>query len=183
MPTKRPLRRHAVIQPLDISYRYIPLSRGQNAIVDAEDFYWLMEFNWHADIHHSKTHFYAKTNVWIDGKWHTQSMHRLILGCKKGEQGDHKNRNTLDNRRENIRKCTPFQNARNKKSWGKTSQYKGVSFWSLGKKWKASITFNNNRKHLGFFDSEKDAAHAYDSAANIYHGQFAHLNFPIVPES
>jgi hypothetical protein len=32
------MKRHSVVQPLDTSYRLIPLTQGQNAIVDAADF-------------------------------------------------------------------------------------------------------------------------------------------------
>jgi hypothetical protein len=32
------VKRHAVTQPLESSYRLLPLTRGQNAIVDAADY-------------------------------------------------------------------------------------------------------------------------------------------------
>ena len=45
------------------------------------------------------------------------------------------------------------------------------------KKWRAAISYNGIYKHLGYFESEEEAARAYDAAAKIYHGEFATLNF------
>ncbi len=47
---KRRMKRHAVTQPLDPSYRLIPLTQHQNAIVDTADFDWLSQWNWHANL-------------------------------------------------------------------------------------------------------------------------------------
>ena len=43
------------------------------------------------------------------------------------------------------------------------SGYRGVSWHKNNKKWKASISFNNKVKHLGYFEDKEDAAKAYNS--------------------
>jgi len=171
---KRRMKRHAVTQPLDQSYRLIPLTQGQNAIVDASDFEWLDQWNWSAHWNPCTQSFYAargKTIAW---------MHRLILGCSAKERVDHMNHDTLDNRRDNLRKCTHGQNMMNKRKYGNnTSGYKGVYFVPQYDKWLCQINLNNKCISLGYHSSKEEAAHAYDRAAKRYFGEFAQLNFPV----
>src|SRR5271169_5862239 len=94
--------RHEVVQPLDASYRLIPLTQGLNAIVDTDDYAWLNAFPWYASKVTNSESFIARTNRKDEsGKRFFHVMHRLILGCGPGEEGDHRNHNTLDNRRFN----------------------------------------------------------------------------------
>lgn len=89
------------------------------------------------------------------------SMHRTILGLEYGDprQGDHANRNKLDNRRENLRIVTPAENSHNVPGRpNRTSKYRGVR-WSRGQRdWIASAVQNGRKVHLGCFDSEVEAA-------------------------
>lgn len=101
------------------------------------------------------------------------SMQVLLLGTRDGYEIDHKNRNSMDNRRENLRWATRMQNCHNtgsKNKWG----FKGVK--SDKGKWIARITANKQKIHLGTFPTPKDAAIAYNEAAIKYHGEFAYLN-------
>lgn len=79
-----------------------------------------------------------------------------------------------------MRLCTPSQNAANRrKRSGTSSAFKGVCWSSQRKKWRARIRINGSQKRLGFFDSERAAAEAYDLAALSHFGEFAHINsFP-----
>jgi AP2-like factor, euAP2 lineage len=60
----------------------------------------------------------------------------------------------------------------------RTSIYKGVYRHAARKKWMAVIISNGRSHWLGQFESEEDAARAYDQAAKELFGEFAYLNFP-----
>lgn len=106
-------------------------------------------------------------------------MHRLIMGVTDPKiKIDHKNRNGLDNRRENLRICTSCENQRNRRGRvNSNSLYKGVWFSKQKSAWIAEIKMNGVKKHLGIFSDESIAAKAYDDAAIKYFGEFANLNF------
>jgi hypothetical protein len=112
--------------------------------------------------------------VHIDGKQYL--AHRLAVFYMTGEwppQVDHKHFDTCDNRWNEIRTCTQGQNQQHRgKLRNNTSGYKGVC--SDGNRHSASIAFDNQRIHLGTFDSAEEAAAAYNNAARVYHGEFAH---------
>jgi len=59
-----------------------------------------------------------------------------------------------------------------------SSKYKGVSFHKLSEKWGSYIRCDGRQKWLGVFDSETEAAFAYDDAAQKLFGEYALLNFP-----
>ncbi|MGD0077591.1 MAG: HNH endonuclease [Sedimentisphaerales bacterium] len=93
---------------------------------------------------------------------------------------DHRNHNGLDNRLTNLRPATPAQNIQNarKQKPKSTSKYKGVDFVKPTGKYRARIAVDGHRLFLGSFNSEIDAAKAYDLAAKQYFEGFACLNFP-----
>jgi hypothetical protein len=104
-------------------------------------------------------------------------MHVAILRPEPGEEIDHKNHNTLDNRRENLRRCTHRQNLFNqKKPSNNTSGFKGVYLDKRRNKWRASIMVNNKTVFLGHYLTATKAAQAYDVAAKKFYGEFAHFN-------
>jgi hypothetical protein len=110
-------------------------------------------------------------------------MHRLIMErmlarpLQKGEEIDHSNHNTFDNRRSNLRLATRTQNnANHKKLNGQTSIYKGVSWDSERQKWAAFIKLKQKSRFLGRFDTEVEAAKTYNAAAKESFGRFALLN-------
>lgn len=106
-----------------------------------------------------------------------EPLHRIIAKTPEALHTDHINRNTLDNRRANLRICTPAQNARNAKPPHPTSsQYKGVYFDSGRKKWGAAIRYAGRVRWIGRYRSEADAACAYNHAASKLQGEFAYLN-------
>ena len=105
-------------------------------------------------------------------------LHRLLYGNCKDMQVDHRDGVKINNRRDNLRSATNTQNHYNKgKHTGNcSSQYKGVYYESSRNKYVARITVNGKTIGLGRFDSDRDAAVAYNNAAIKYHGEFARLN-------
>lgn len=103
-------------------------------------------------------------------------LHRVIMGAPKGLVVDHINGDTLDNRRSNLRVCTNAQNLRNQKPVGSKGA-KGVCWRERTQKYRATICLNYKRTELGGFETENEAALAYDIAALRLHGDYARLNF------
>jgi hypothetical protein len=96
--------------------RFIRLSNGGICIVSASDYEWLMQWNWHWRCDTSGSIYVHRTGLKAEGLMDKSvAMHRFILGLKHGDPrvGDHVNRNTMDNRRGNIRIATLSENARN----------------------------------------------------------------------
>lgn len=164
--------RPKVNQPENDEIRFIPLTQGKVAIVDAKDYHWLSKYKWYAT--KSGQRFYAQRHK--NGR--NISMHRMIMQAPKQMVVDHIDGNGLNNRRANLRLCSIPENLRNRRSPGGTSKYKGVTFHKQRKKWRAVISSNRRHIHLGLFDDEIDAARAYDRKADELFGEFAYLNFP-----
>lgn len=153
----------------------IELSQGKKAIVDNEDYERLSQRRWYASNEHGR--FYAKTCV--KGSGSKIRMHRFIMGVTDPNTlVDHKNHNTLDNRKSNLRICTTAENTRNVQSHkGGTSKYLGVSFDKANNKWMSQIYHNKKQIKIGRYKDEKEAALMYDIKAKELHKEFANLNF------
>lgn len=160
----------------------IPLTRGKFALVDEDDAALVGQFKWNARPNRNGMVWYAARTVWIpDGqRFITQRMHSLITGFA---QTDHINGDGLDNRRSNLREATRAENQRNQWKTHGTSRYKGVSLNAgKGKPWHAQLRIGGRTLHLGLFESEADAALAYDATARRLFGRFAALNVPYTGE-
>ncbi|KKK73004.1 hypothetical protein LCGC14_2898210 [marine sediment metagenome] len=102
---------------------------------------------------------------------------RLIVDAPKNILVDHWNRIKTDNKVTNLRLCTHSQSAFNRKnSTNSESKFKGVHFDKKIDKWRATITKEGYRQHLGYFDDESEAAKVYNKKAIELHGEFACLN-------
>ena len=95
-------------------------------------------------------------------------LHRFILNYSGNDIVDHINNNRLDNRKENLRILTSYQNSMNKtSSLSSTSQYIGVSWCNTNNKWRSNILYDKKFLHLGLFDNEIIAAKVRDIADTL----------------
>lgn len=107
------------------------------------------------------------------GGHHSVSIHRALAKPDLGMVVDHANMNSLDNRRENIRVCTPQQNLLNRPAYrGKKVPLKGVQLDKHSGRYKAVIRFNNRWQYLGIYDTPEEAHEAYAAKARELHGEF-----------
>jgi hypothetical protein len=147
------------------------------AVVDDADFEMLSHWKWTWEGR------YAIRRETRGGKPRVCYMHRMIMLPDAGQPVDHVNGNKLDNRRRNLRVVNMSENQANSKSRaGSSSRFKGVSWHSARRQWRAYIGTDGSCVHLGMFLSESDAARAYDRAALRLFGEYARLNFPEVAE-
>ena len=145
--------------------KLIPVGKQHFAKVDDEDYDRLIIMKWHL-----KT---RKGLKYANNK--SISMHTIITGFK---MTDHKDREGLNNQKENLRECSYSDNMRNREGYGK-SKYKGVYPYKNG----FIVEFrmiDKSRKYLGFFKTEDEAGRAYNDFAKINGNSFTVLNDSLI---
>jgi len=162
----------------------IKLTRGVFTKVDDEDYEDLSQWKWSAI--GKEGYLYAKRAkrkyiIHEGEKYYNQkfiSMHRQIMGVDNPKIiVDHKDGDSLNNCRDNLRICTAQQNIMNRKSsGGKASKYKGVRQRGKNGQWTAIITVNRKAISLGVYKTELEAVAAYNIGAKKHHGEFARIN-------
>lgn len=162
--------------------REVPLTNGMIALIDECDWERVSKYRWYA--YQRDNTWYAYRGFWTNGKRRRVTLHRFILNLTDSKVPfiDHKNRNGLDCRRENLRPATHSQNLTNsRKPLRNTSGYKGViRNKQIRAPWEARIRKDRKHYYLGAYETALEAALAYDRAAKRLHGEFAALNFPEV---
>ena len=140
--------------------KLIPLTKGQFAEVSDRDYARLSRYSWQA--YYSKTTgtFYARRDIRCEGRKYTLPMSRDILGLVKGDGivADHRNGDTLDNQRCNLRRTDVTGNQRN--------QYrhragKLIGVRQRGRRFHAYTVKHGKQIHLGTFDTAEAAYAAY----------------------
>lgn len=145
------------------------------ATIDTEDINRAKVFNWYTAKNGSRFYAVAAISYFMDGKIRQSpiKLHRLIKSFPDSLV-DHKNGDTLDNRKINLREATKTENNRNRSYSLKTiTGYKGVYDKKCGnKRYQVLIRFNNSRVSVGYYSCPHEAAIAYNKKASELHGEF-----------
>lgn len=154
----------------------VDLGRGFFAIIDADDIDKVSNYRWHVhQFSKNGVPLYASTSFKLAK---STMMHHLICPVRPGYEVDHKDRNTLNNRRVNLREASDSNNSSNKVFKPGKSGYVGVRLCKKTQRWEARILFQGERHYLGSFVTAEEAAVARDEACRRFRGEFAVLNFP-----
>lgn len=147
--------------------RVIHATNGGFAIVDADLFPVLNQRKWYCG---KSGHFGSTNRPYVQ-------LHRVVNNTPDGIGTDHINRFPQDNTRRNLRNATKVQNGRNQVKYpGRlncTSKFKGVHFSKKEQKWVTRISVDKKEICIGRFETEREAALAYNKAAAEHYGEFA----------
>lgn len=122
----------------------IPLSRGQFAIVDDQDYEWLSQWEWYARwCPHTRSYYAQRRATLADGRKTAIVVHREILGLQRAvtSQENHFNIQTA----------------------------KGYYWEADRNKYRAWIKVNRKLKYLGRFNTKEEARAAHVAAKAIHH--------------
>lgn len=166
----RPARK---LQDLGSGVHAVPLTRGKVALIDSAFAEEIGRYDWQAQCRRGK--WYAKRAERREVRFIVIMMHNAIMPPPNGFEVDHKNRDGLDNRTENLRHATRSQNMANRGLFrNNRSGFRGVYFNKryVTKPWSAQIRVNHKLVDLGRFATAEGAAEAYREAAAKFRGAF-----------
>lgn len=146
---------------------------GKYTLVDDEDYGFLNKFRWSYEPRNS----YARCSIGTK----TIYLHQLVRPVDKASIVDHINRDTLDNRKENLRSCSVKENQWNVGTRkDNKSGYKGVVKRTKKpgrpESWIAQMKHNGEQIWIGEYRTKNEAAEAYNKKAKALRGKFAFLN-------
>jgi len=155
----------------------VKLTQGRLALVDDEDFRWLLRWRWYYGCD-EKTG-YAARNVGSRPRRQIIRMHVAIMKrhqrWERGKEIDHINTCGCDNRKENLRLATrKGQSANIGLQSNNTSGITGVDWDKKSGKWRVRIGIDGKQKYLGLFIGINDAFTARQKAEYRYFGEFQH---------
>lgn len=158
----------------------IVLASGQPALIDDEDRLIFSRWTWFL----SPRGYAARARRRGEIAFGMQAMtprlvllHRELMQAPAGFVVDHINGDRLDNRRANLRVCTPKENARNT-ARSSSKDYKGVYHsGSPNRPWQALVICDGKTFRAPPTYTREQAARDYDRLATKHFGEFARLNF------
>lgn len=140
----------------------IPLTKGQRARVSWCDYRELSKHKWRAAWSKYTKSFYAVRTACGGGKRTHEPMHRRILGLTPGGglETDHKNHDTIDNRRSNLRIVTRRGNAENHRDKSKHGPGVNIHNSRLRRPFRARAQIDGRQVHIGYFATAEQAVRA-----------------------
>lgn len=152
-------------------------------IIDKEDYERIKLRKWHACQKNKNKHsayIVSERNKYDINLPKKILLHAFILGIY-GKEIDHKNRNPLDNRKENLRLATHKQNCRNSTiARNNKSGFKGVHYREDANMFRVKIEVDGKQVYGGYYKYAVNAAKKYNKMAIEYFGEYANIN--IIPK-
>lgn len=150
----------------------IELTQGQVALVDDEDFDYLSQWKWQADWCKTTNSFYATRTSYFPVKTKIR-MHREIMKTPAGKHCDHRNHDTLDNQKDNLRNITHSQSMMNRKLQKDNSLgERGIG--KSGKGFRVRIRKDEVLVFDRWFKDLEKAKKERDIAYQQYHGEYGY---------
>ena len=137
--------------------KIIPLTQDEFTLVDDEDYDYLIQFEWYV------ANGYAMSQK--DGfRMHHEIAARMGLVLQPGYEIDHKNRDPLDNRRQNLRLVTRSVNNLNQgPRKDSTIGLRGISFYDKYQKYLVRVQIDGVRYSLGYYEDVEEAKRVRDT--------------------
>lgn len=164
---------------MDQETRQIPLTKNKIAIVDEEDYARISKYTYYCHI--NEVYEYAGRGAYLENDRILTQIYLqediLKIRSNKNQIILFKNGNGLDCRKENLLVVTPGQrNMAQKPVKNSISKYKGVTFCKQTGRWKARIGYNGKSLWIGRFETEEEAALAYNKRALSLYGDISFQN-------
>lgn len=157
----------SVIIPPGPSIAYLPLTQGLYALIDRDDAAQVERWNWCVIRPSGLPRPMRRENR------RAVLLYRKLLNAPAESLVDHRNGNTLDNRRANLRLCTSAQNLRNTTPVGSgKSGRRGVSWDGYTGKWRAWLMLDGKLVASSRHKRFEDAVAARERAEREHFGEF-----------
>ncbi|QSF43426.1 HNH endonuclease [Paenibacillus tianjinensis] len=152
-----------------------------DVIIDEEDLEIIdeLDFKVHVSWHRDNQQYYAEICQYlgiIEGKprYKTLLIHRLVTKAHKGTHVDHKNHDSLDNRKDNLRVTEANKNLKHRKTknTNNKSGYRNVCWEKNVKMWMVQLQIDGKNTRLGYFDDVHEAGRYAEKMRNTYYGDF-----------
>lgn len=160
------------------AWKYLETKTGERVKVDEEDYDKVRARSWR--VVYSRSHKPSVVTSLRQGKKvRTMTLGQFILNTPKGQMVYPRRwQNGLDYRKQNLLVCSMEERQRMlpKRSRNSSSQYKGVSYVKSKKVWRARVEKNGCSHFLGDYDTEAEAARAYNRGAKELFGELAYQN-------
>ena len=156
-------------------YCEVETTQGITFLIDLEDLERIKDYKWYAYKKRNNGDHYIVAEKTTNGLRVRHNLHRFLMNCVKGDGKivDHINKNTLDNRKCNLRFATHSENQRNSKVDCRNELgVAGVRKHKQCDRYQARITVNGKEKYLGLFKTLDEAIHARKKAEIKYFGEY-----------
>lgn len=131
-----------------------------STMIDTGDLERIKPFTWCVFWNVTSRSWYVKAGKRLDGKHYGVQLHRFLCSASSGEEVDHINHDSLDNRRSvNLRVLNHSRNGFHRRgaAINNTSGFRGVTFHKVSGLWHAHAKYDKKLYSLGYFKEARIA--------------------------